>query len=113
MSRESRTGWHLTRTPALLLAASPTTKAYQKDLLAEEAHLSVFVGEEDEAWHMSISHRWNEDNSPGRYPTWDEIRDARYEFCPKAAIMAMILPPKENYVNVHATTFHLFQIPGE
>jgi hypothetical protein len=27
--------------------------------------------------------------------------------------MAMLLPPKSEYVNAHATTFHLWEVPGE
>ncbi|MED4904101.1 hypothetical protein [Parageobacillus thermoglucosidasius] len=54
-------------------------------------------------WHMSISH-------PTRNPTWEEIRDARYEFIPNEVTMAMILPPKEEYVNIHEYCFHLHEI---
>lgn len=113
MSRYTRTGWYLEETPALVLAISPTNKCYQKEVA--DGHLSVFVGEEPGiGWHMSISHRLNSKGSPpGRYPTWDEIRDARYEFVPDQATMAMLLPPKGEYVNAHDTTFHLHQIEGE
>jgi hypothetical protein len=54
-------------------------------------------------WHMSISH-------PTRYPTWDEIRDARYTLCPKNITMAMLLPPENEYVNAHPNCFHLYEI---
>jgi hypothetical protein len=112
MSRFTRTGWAKIPTPPLVAALSPTNLAYQKE--CDDGHLSVFVGEELDGWHMSISHRRSDaGHRPGRYPTWDEIRDARYEFCPAAATMAMLLPPKDEYVNTHATTFHLHQIPGE
>lgn len=87
---------------------SPDLWIYQKEV--EDGHLTVLVGPEPAGFHMSISHRLNENNQPGRYPTWDEIHEARYEFCPANAIMAMILPPKEEYVNVHETTFHLWSI---
>ena len=56
-----------------------------------------------ELWHLSISH-------PDRYPTWDEVADARYELCPDDVTMAMLLPPSGEYLNVHKTTFHLWQI---
>lgn len=55
-----------------------------------------------ERWHLSISH-------PQRYPTWDEIKRARYEFIPDAVTMAMMLPPKAEYVNVHQNCFHLHE----
>jgi hypothetical protein len=54
-------------------------------------------------WHLSISH-------PDRYPTWDEVADARYEFCPASITMAMLLPPPERYLNLHEHVFHLWQI---
>ena len=54
-------------------------------------------------WHMSISHH-------NRYPHWKEISEARYELVPNEAMMAMILPPREEYINVHQRCFHLFEI---
>ncbi|SRR6266404_4383027 len=59
-------------------------------------------------WHLSISH-------PSRYPTWDEIKTARYKLVPHDATMAMILPPPDQYVNVVAqdNVFHLNEIEGE
>jgi hypothetical protein len=57
-------------------------------------------------WHLSISHR-------ARYPTWDEIREARYRFIPNDVTVAMILPPKEEYVNFHENCFHLHEIEDE
>jgi len=54
-------------------------------------------------WHLSISH-------PDRYPTWDELADARYELVPDQVTMAMLLPPKADYLNVHPHCFHLWQI---
>ncbi len=53
-------------------------------------------------WHhisMSIKHR---------YPTWDEILDARYTFFPDTAEVVQILPPKAEYVNIHKNCFHLY-----
>ena len=57
-------------------------------------------------WHLSISHRH-------RYPTWDEIKFARYEFLPGSKTIAMILPPTNEYVNLHQNCFHLHEIEGE
>ena len=63
----------------------------------------VFVGNEPEVgWHLSISHR-------RRFPSWAEVRDARYEFCPGNISMVMVFPPKEEYVNIHENCFHLYQ----
>ena len=57
-------------------------------------------------WHLSIAHR-------RRYPTWDEIADARYEFVPNDVMMAMLLPPMEQYVNLNEHVFHLWQIADD
>lgn len=64
----------------------------------------VLVGQEPGiGWHMSISHhRVN--------PTWEEIRDARYKFVPDGVRMAMLLPPKKEYVNIHEHCFHLYEM---
>jgi hypothetical protein len=108
MSRESRTGWKLVPAPPLIRRLSPDLVCYQREVA--DGHLSVFVGREPDGFHLSISHRTNDHPpQPGRYPTWDEIVEARYEFCPGAMTMVMYLPPKSEYVNVHETTFHLWE----
>ena len=88
----------------------------------EDGHLSVFVGQEPLGpqgalrWHLSISHRSNAlVNSeghplPGRLPTWEEMKEARYKFCPDQLDMALILPPTAEYVNLHPTTMHLHEV---
>lgn len=111
MSRAERSGWVRIRVPELIAIQEPATRGYQREV--EDGHLSVFVGPQPNSgrWHLSISHRLSDGTrAPGRYPTWDEIRDAREQFVPSAATMAMLLPPKEEYVNIHATTFHLWQV---
>lgn len=114
MSRYTRTGWAQVPVPFPLSSLSPATKAYQREC-TDGGHLSVFVGPEPDGFHLSISHRVRDHLVadkwvPGRYPTWDEVVEARYEFCPKDMTMAMFLPPKEEYVNVHETTFHLWEV---
>lgn len=66
----------------------------------------VAVSREAGRWHMSISR-------PDRYPHWHEIRDARYAFLPDNCTMAMILPPKAEYVNIHQNCFHLHEVEGD
>ncbi len=68
-----------------------------------EGELIVIVSKDDEYWHLSISHK-------DRYPTFDEIRDARYKYIPDEVTMAMLFPPKAEYVNVHPNCFHLWEI---
>jgi hypothetical protein len=66
--------------------------------------VTVFVGQEPIiGWHLSIS-------TPHRYPTWDEIREARYRFIPNDVTVAMFLPPEDEYVNLHNYCFHLHQV---
>jgi hypothetical protein len=62
-------------------------------------------------WHLSISHVTGHDPPrPGRYPTWDEIAHARY---PADRTFALLLPPAEEYVAAHPTTFHLHELRPE
>lgn len=75
----------------------PNTRAY---LWGE---CRVLIGKEDTRWHLSIS-------CADRYPTWDEIRDARYLFLPNHIMAAILLPPKEQYVNLHPNVFHVWEI---
>ena len=73
--------------------------------------LRVILGREPEGWHLSISFADNRGRN-SRYPTWDEIIDARYRLAPHAVTFAMILPPPDEYVALHDTTFHLHEIPA-
>jgi len=57
-------------------------------------------------WHLSISCR-------NGYPTWDEIRFARYQLIPDEVTVAMILPPRSEYINIHSNCFHLYEIEGD
>jgi hypothetical protein len=70
-------------------------------------YCTVFAGIEPTiGWHLSIS-------CPTRYPTWEEIKAARYDLIPDKVTMVMVLPPKSEYVNVHPNCFHLYQEKGE
>jgi hypothetical protein len=66
---------------------------------------TVFLSEEPGGLHLSISH-------PKRDPTYYEIKEARYLLCPDDVHMAMIFPPRSEFVNVDKHCFHLFQIAG-
>ena len=54
-------------------------------------------------WHLSIS-------CANRYPTWEEIKDARFSLLPLALTFAQILPPPSEYVNIYSNCFHLWEI---
>lgn len=63
-------------------------------------------------WHLSISFR-DHRGRLARYPTWDEIADARDRLLPPELGFAMHLPrmDTDEYVAMHSTTFHLHQHP--
>ena len=65
---------------------------------------TIFLGTvPGQGLHMSIAH-------PTRYPTWDEVADARYALIPDGVTMVMVLPPSSQYVNLHPNCFHLHQL---
>lgn len=66
----------------------------------------VIVSQQRAGWHLSISR-------PDRLPSWEEIRDARYALVPDSATMALLLPPRSEYVNVHEFCMQLYEIPDD
>lgn len=66
--------------------------------------LLCFVTVEAGLWHLSVSH-------PRRYPTWDEIKALRYALLPAEKTFAILLPPMDQYVNLHPNCFHLHEVP--
>lgn len=99
---------------ALRAAGSQNLQVFQRNV--HDGHLTVIVAREplgpdgEMQWHLSISHRTNHrPPRPGRYPTWDEIADARYQLLPGDLTFVMELPPPGEYVAVHDTTFHLHE----
>lgn len=72
--------------------------------------LRACVIEEPIGWHLSISFV-NQRGEPTRYPTWDEIADARDLLLPADVAFVMHLPVAAEYVAVHPTTFHLHEHP--
>lgn len=82
---------------SIRIGAEPDAKGYRM------GECFVMVGKESAGWHLSIS-------CADRYPTWDEVAHARYKLIPNSATMAMILPPREEYVNVHDYCLHIWQI---
>lgn len=95
--------------PGLTIDGIPVSAHRRK---VHDGTLTVLVSQEPQGWHLSISHKHKK---PGmkRYPSWDEIADARYTVLPDELTFAMLLPPIAEYVSVHDTTFHLYEIPGE
>lgn len=68
--------------------------------------VKIILSHSQYGWHISISH-------PERYPTWDEIAKARYELIPNDITMAMMLPPQEEYINIHNFCFQLHEVETE
>lgn len=90
-------------------AVIPWGKQYERR--TNDGLLVALVADEPTiGWHLSISFR-NHRGDLSRYPTWDEIAHARLELLPKNVGFVMHLPPVEEYVALHDTTFHLHQHP--
>ena len=63
---------------------------------------TVRLAREPDGYKLSISHK-------DRYPTWDEVTEAKYRLIPNV-MMAMPLPEPDEYLNLHPYTFNLFEI---
>ncbi len=55
--------------------------------------------------HISISTNF-------RYPTWDELLACKEHFFGDIDCM-MVMPKREDYVNIHRFTFHIWQCPEQ
>jgi len=92
-----------------MLMGSSHLRVYERRA-TDAAGLRVIVGREPLGpggameWHLSMS-------AEGRYPTWDELAEARERFLPDPITFGMVLPPRDQYVNLHQTTFHLYELP--
>lgn len=64
---------------------------------------AVIVSIDSGRWHLSIS-------APGRLPTYEELKKARYEFLPDEIYAAQIFPPQSEFVNVNPHVLHLWEI---
>lgn len=78
------------------------TRAYEMGA----CHILVSPPQATYGWHLSIS-------TTTRYPTWDEVAQARYSLLDNALTMALILPPREEYINIHEFVFQLHEITRE
>lgn len=67
---------------------------------------TAMVSHSEHGWHFSIAH-------PQRYPTWDEVAKVRYELIPDDVTMAMILPPRGDYVNIHNFCFQCHEVRAD
>jgi hypothetical protein len=108
---QARSRWESFDPPADLVrdfaAMGASVETYRRRV--GDGALSVIVTRHPEhGYQMSISfmdHR----QKLSRYPRWDEIADARYTLLPEELDMCMRLPPSDQYVALHDTTFQLVQ----
>ena len=63
----------------------------------------VIVAIENGMYHLSIS-------KANEHPSYEDIKQARYNFTPDSVVMAQIFPPKSQFVNLHEHCFHLWEV---
>jgi len=78
----------------------PGTKAYRL------GPCQVLVSHPRSGWHLSVSRK-------DRLPTWEEVRDARYALVPDEVTMALLLPPRAEYVNLHDYCLQAYEVPAD
>lgn len=103
-----RSPWTISQRGPVFILGVATSTYFRR---VHDGQLRSLVSHEPHGWHLSISHS-RPNGKPGRYPTWDEIAHARYELLPTDITVAMLLPPPDEYISHHPTTFHLHQIEG-
>ncbi len=74
-------------------------------LVAKMPEVRIFLSRPtaDTKWHLTISRE-------NRYPHWDEVTRARYSLIPDHVVMAMLLPPKDDYISLHDYVFQLVEV---
>lgn len=77
----------------------PGTEVYRE----MKRGFTLFKSIENGLVHCSISH-------PKRWPTWDELKFIRYNFMRECRYVAQILPPENEFVNIHNNCFHLYEL---
>jgi hypothetical protein len=65
--------------------------------------LAIIISIDAGAWHLSVS------RADG-LPSYNEMKQVRYQFLPDNIYMAEIFPPKDEFVNLHPFVRHLWQI---
>lgn len=95
------------RQKALLSLTGPGTKVFRMGKCLIFLSPPTKRKNSPDGWHVSVS-------CPDRYPTWDELAKAWYELVPGAEtrMAVMLLPPKENYINIHNFCFQVHELPG-
>jgi hypothetical protein len=76
-----------------------------------DGELIAIVAEEPMGWHLSVSFR-NHRREHSRYPTWDEQTHAVRALLPTDLTYVSAIPPDNEYVALHDTTFHWHEYPS-
>jgi hypothetical protein len=64
--------------------------------------VSARIERDAKTWlHVSCSRR-------DRLPSWEDLRDVRESFVPDDKVALQVLPPPEEYVNLHPHVLHLW-----
>jgi hypothetical protein len=63
---------------------------------------NVMVTKDAGLYHLSLSRK-------DRLPSYDELKQARYQFLPDVPYVVQIFPPQEDFVNVHDFCLHLWE----
>jgi len=79
--------------------------------LVSDGKLMAIVAEEPMGWHLSVSFS-NQRGEHSRYPTWDEQTHAVRALLPADLTYVSAIPPDNEYVAVHDTTFHWHEYPS-
>lgn len=95
--------WTECQMPLMATILRPGTRYYVK------RDLRVYVSTE---YYLSGQWRHVAIWTRTRYPTWEEIKDARYTFFGDEDEVFQILPPKAEYINDYEYAFHLWSKRG-
>lgn len=108
--------WIRGSVPSITLVLFPNARWYTKTI--RDGQLRVLRTIEQQRplapWrmHLSISHI-GLDAKPGRYPTWDEQKEAVWRFGPGRRFASYLPAEGDPYVNVHETCFHWWEVSLE
>lgn len=105
MTRQ-RSNWQLIDKGEIMGFANTTHRRPVAD-----GRLLAIVAEEPMGWHLSISFT-NHREQHARYPTWDEQTHAVRALLPADLTYVMAIPPDNEYVALHDTTFHWHEYPS-
>lgn len=115
---DTPSGWRRVPTEEFIKDAYPNARTWQKE--CDDGHLTVIRTVEQHSFggrwlaHLSISHRTNDHPPrPGRYPTWDEQKEAVWRFVAGKRMVSYLPAQNDPYINVHPTTFHWWEALDE